>query len=217
MIVYKVINLLNNEVVYVGQTTKSLNWRISVHRRKFESGKKSKLYDAFAKFGFDNFSFEEICSARSKDELDALEKYYIAKYNCINNGYNIQSGGSNSLTYHLDDIDRKHISEGMKKYRKDNPFTLEHRAKLSKSAMGNHNFGIGDTRSISCYCILLDNTIHHFHSYRDAWNWWKNIDNPFDSDTECIFQRKIKQSIQFGYYTYKGITYDSPKWFKEEG
>ena len=29
----------------------------------------------------------------------------------------------------------------MKKYRNEHPFTEEHRKRLSKSAMGNHNFG----------------------------------------------------------------------------
>lgn len=52
-------------------------------------------------------------------------------------------------------------------------FTEAHRKHLSEAAMGNHNFGSGDTRSIGCYCIDSIGIEHHFHSYRDAWNGGK--------------------------------------------
>ena len=99
-------------------------------------------------------------------------------------------------------------------------FTEEHRRKLSESAKGNHNFGSGDTRSIGCYCVLETGEQLHFHSYRDAYKWWVSVDNIFDTSAECVFQRKIKQSISCGYYTYHynrtGIKYEYPKWYKEE-
>lgn len=216
MLVYKITNIKTGEV-YIGQTTKSLEWRKAVHIRRLNQGKhSSKLYNAMRKYGVENFEFDQICVANSKDELNRLEKYYIAKYDCINHGYNKQVGGSNSLTYKLDHEARKHISDGIKHYRCEHPFTEEHRAKLSKSMMGNHNFGSGDTRSIGCYCFV-DGVKKPFHSYRDAWQWWKDVDNPFNTDAECVYQRKIKQSIKNGYFTYKGYTYYSPKWYREDG
>ena len=218
MLIYKVTNTITG-YVYVGQTTKTLEWRKRMHYRQLSKGKHSKLYDAMREYGVDNFVFTEICSATTKDELNALEKYYIAKYNCINAGYNKQVGGSNSLTYTLDAEARKHISEGMKKYRKTHPFTDSHRENLSHAMLGNHNFGTGDTRSIGCYCLLSDDgDTKHFHSYRDAYKWWRTINNPFNTDAECVYQRKIKQSIDKGYYTYghSKTKYYYPKWFKYE-
>lgn len=43
------------------------------------------------------------------------------------------------------------------------------------------------------------------------------INNPFDCGTECIYQRKIKQSIEKGYFIYKKKRYEFPKWFKGGG
>jgi hypothetical protein len=117
---------------------------------------------------------------------------------------------------------RSRISNTLKEYRKNNPFTEEHRKKLSQRAVGNHNFGTGDTRSIGCYCIDSNtNETHHFHSYKDAGIWWYNTYNPFNSIyAECTMQRKIKESIEKGFCQYgRGthkITIENVKWYKEE-
>lgn len=179
------------------------------------------------KYGIENFKFEKICDVDNIEDLNVLERYYIAKYNCIKDGYNMVDGGDNNIMF-LDDVKKKHaermrdketrskISQSMKQYRKENPFTEEHKRKLSEKAKGNHNFGTGDTRSIGCYCITENGDKFDFHSYRDAWNWWKAIENPFNTDAECIYQRKIKQSIELGYFTYcrNKIKYEYPKWYK---
>ena len=113
---------------------------------------------------------------------------------------------------------RDKVSVGMKEYRRTHPFTEEHRMRLSKSAMGNHNFGNGDTRSIGCYCIDENGCRHDFHSYKEAGIWWFENYKPFgDSYSEATMQRKIKYSIAngkcyFGRDSHK-ICVDNLKWY----
>lgn len=228
MIVYKATNKINGKC-YIGQTRHSLEHRKIAHLRCAKKGVDTHFYQAIRKYGADNFEWEIICSTNDKQRLNELETFYITKFDSIKHGYNMVDGGDNNVmdiesvkTRHDEIMKspevRKKISESMKKLRKEKGFSEEHRRKLSESAKGNHNFGSGDTRSIGCYCVLETGEEMHFHSYRDAWNWWKTTVNPFNTQTECVYQRKIKQSIQCGYYTYNrdGVKYEYPKWFKEE-
>ena len=226
MLIYKITNTVNGKI-YVGQTIRTLEERKWQHINTAKHGHKNHLYNAMQKYGIENFKFEKICDVDNIEDLNILERYYIAKYNCIEDGYNMVDGGNNNVMF-LDDVKRKHaermrsketrskISQSMKQYRKENPFTEEHKRKLSESAMGNHNFGNSDTRSIGCYCVLENGTHFNFHSYRDAWKWWSNVENPFNTKTECVYQRKIKQSIEQGYFTYgrNKIKYEYPKWYR---
>lgn len=229
MIIYKATNKLNGKC-YIGQTRQSLQQRKNKHLVCARKGVRTHFYCALRKYGEENFEWEIVCSTNNKQRLNELETYYITKYDSIKNGYNMIDGGDNNVM-DLEGVKTKHdevmqskevrdkISASMKKYRQEHPFTEEHRRRLSESAMGNRNFGSGDTRSIGCYCVLEGGEVLHFHSYRDAWKWWSTVSNPFDTTTECVYQRKIKQSIECGYYTYhgnhNGIKYEYPKWFKE--
>ena len=229
MIIYKVTNLINGKI-YIGQTKHSLEYRKQRHLQCARNGANNHLYQAIRKYGESNFKWEVIHTTDDKDELNFLETYYIGMYDSIKHGYNMVDGGDNNIM-NVEQVRLKHcskmrtpetrnkISKSMKEYRKLHPFTKEHRKRLSEKAMGNHNFGSGDTRSIGCYCIDVDGIEHHFHSYRDAWKWWKDIFNPFNTSSECVFQRKIKQSINNGYYTYghSDKKYEYPKWYREDG
>lgn len=227
MIIYKATNKINGKC-YIGQTKHSLEERKRVHLTKANQGIKTHFYQAIRKYGADNFEWEILCVTNSKSRLNELETYYITYYDSIKHGYNMVDGGDNNIM-DIESVKTKHdrvmqseevrskISKTMKeKVARGELFTEEHRRRLSESAKGNHNFGSGDTRSIGCYCILSDGKCFHFHSYRDAWKWWSNNANPFDSNTECVYQRKIKQSISNGYFIYKNMMYEYPKWYREE-
>lgn len=228
MLIYKITNKLNNKI-YVGQTTRTLEIRKKDHIHNVQKGIKTHLYSAMRKYGIENFVFEKICDVDSVENLNILERYYINKYNSVDKGYNMIDGGRNNIMF-VPEVKELHdnimrtqevrqkISNSMKKYRQENPFTEEHRRKISEKMKGNRNFGSGDTRSIGCYCILEDGQKLEFHSYRDAWKWWITIENPFNTDAECVCQHKIKQSIENGYFTYgkDKIKYEYPKWFKCE-
>ena len=227
MIIYKATNTINGKC-YIGQTRHSLEYRKRVHLTKANQGVDTHFYQAIRKYGADSFTWEIVCSAKDKQTLNELETFYITKFDSIKHGYNMVDGGDNNvmdiehIKTHHDEVMRSpevraKISASMKKLRQTKGFSDEHRRKLSESAKGNHNFGSGDTRSIGCYCELESGEHKDFHSYRDAHKWWMTVDNPFDTTAECVYQRKIKQSIANGYFTYKHQRYEYPKWFKKEG
>ena len=100
--IYKITNNLNNKV-YVGQTSKSLERRFNQHKNNYNKPYFSQLalYQAFSKYGIDNFTFEEIETVPD-DQLDEREKYWIAYYDSYKNGYNSTMGGKAITLYEWD-------------------------------------------------------------------------------------------------------------------
>lgn len=226
MLIYKITNNINGKI-YIGQTRYSLEKRKSQHYQKFKSGVKTKLYSAFRKYGWENFHWEVLEYANSKDKLNKLEIYYIELFDSIHNGYNMVAGG-NSNVMDIPSVRKKHndimrseevrnkISRTLKEYRKNNPFTKEHRQRLHESMIGNHNFGSGDTRSIPVYCIYK-NKKYLFHSIKEGGMWWFETLKPFPYN-EATYQRKIKQNIRLGYCLYgrEHVMIDNIKWYYEK-
>lgn len=100
-IIYCYTNNINGKK-YVGQTINP-EQRYNAHKSNCQNPQ-NKEYDslihrAFRKYGFDNFKYEIL--VKDIDDiniLNELEIYYIKKFNCqVPNGYNIESGGKNSL------------------------------------------------------------------------------------------------------------------------
>jgi group I intron endonuclease len=89
-IIYKTTNLVNGKF-YIGQDCKN-------DPNYFGSGKLIKK--AIDKYGRDKFKKEVLCECSSRRELDAKEKFWIAKLDATNNkiAYNIMSGGYYSVT-----------------------------------------------------------------------------------------------------------------------
>ena len=87
--IYKITNLINGKM-YIGQ---SIDIEKRWEEHKFYSGKENTaIQSAFKKYGISNFSFEVIEECL-REELDAKEIYWIAKYDSFNNGYNLTQGG----------------------------------------------------------------------------------------------------------------------------
>ena len=92
-IIYKITNKVNGKI-YIGQTTSSFDNRYKGNLQK--NTHNIHLKRSIEKYGIENFEIDkEFKTAYSKDELDYLEKYYIIKFDSINNGYNLREGGSN--------------------------------------------------------------------------------------------------------------------------
>lgn len=92
--IYKHTNKINGKC-YIGQTSNQ-----DYHARWGKNGEgyknQKKFYSDIEIYGWDNFEHEilVICPRRF---ADSYEKYFIKKYNSIENGYNILSGGSLEL------------------------------------------------------------------------------------------------------------------------
>jgi len=112
MLIYKATNIINKKV-YIGQTTKPLQRRISSHKSAYKRFN-FRFYQAIKKYGFENFLFEQIDEASSLSELNEKEIYWIKYYNSYdyNNGYNSTLGGN--FSYEPSIETRKKISNSLK-------------------------------------------------------------------------------------------------------
>ena len=150
MIIYKITNTITNKC-YVGQTQRTMNKRFQEHIRHSKHGVITCLYNAMRKYGVENFEIVEIDRATTADELNQKEIYWISKLNTMSpNGYNEMAGGDNN-PMNSEFVQNKHknkmqsadvrqkISQTMKQFRKEHPFSVEHRERLARSALGNKN------------------------------------------------------------------------------
>ena len=95
MFIYKIQNKIDGKS-YIGKTVNDVNTRWNEHIRGKD--KKSLIYRAINKYGKDNFEFSIIGTANSMDELNDLERFFIAEFNSLTpNGYNFTKGGDGSL------------------------------------------------------------------------------------------------------------------------
>lgn len=85
--IYKITNQLNGKS-YIGASI-DIQRRWKEHKRMLY---KADIYDAFIKYGINNFSFEaiELCK---ENKLNEREKYWISYYDTYKNGYNMTTGG----------------------------------------------------------------------------------------------------------------------------
>jgi len=91
-IIYKATNLITGKS-YVGLTTKTLAERIHAHINKANI-EKSIFQKSIKKHNIDNFNFQVIDSANTKEELINKEIFWIHTENTLYpNGYNLTSGG----------------------------------------------------------------------------------------------------------------------------
>lgn len=91
-VVYVITNHVNGKR-YVGQTTKTAEWRFNKHC--LNSQYKSRVNSAIQKYGRENFSVETFGQAENRKELDALEIHCIRLMQSLNPefGYNVAPGG----------------------------------------------------------------------------------------------------------------------------
>jgi group I intron endonuclease len=124
--------------VYVGQTTYSLKKRKSEH--KFMSLKKDRrtaFQQALLDEGFDNFTWEQIDTAETREDLDQKEKHWITYYDSMNpdRGYNLAPGG---LAWSPSEKTRRKIGEANRgnKYNLGKHHSEETRKKISEAKKG---------------------------------------------------------------------------------
>jgi group I intron endonuclease len=89
--IYKITNTLSGKS-YIGQTTQPVKKRFRQHISDSRSGK--HLFFSIQKYGFNNFSFEEILTCFDGKSLNVAETYFIKYFNTFGeHGYNLTMGG----------------------------------------------------------------------------------------------------------------------------
>lgn len=93
--IYLITNKINNKK-YIGQTLRSdVNTRWKYHKCNNKKYIGQILYNAYQKYGTNNFDYKIICICFDED-TNKYEKEYIQKYDTIYpNGYNLLEGGDN--------------------------------------------------------------------------------------------------------------------------
>jgi group I intron endonuclease len=91
--IYVVKNSINNKV-YVGQTWRGISVRWQSHLQTSTENHCLKLRRAIKKYGAQNFLPELLILCHTQEVADLWEKEFIAKFDSIQNGYNILEGGS---------------------------------------------------------------------------------------------------------------------------
>ena len=94
IIIYKLTS--PNGKVYIGQTKNSQK-RFSAYKHE-RCKRQPKLYNSIRKYKWKNFT-KEILEYSSEEFADDYEVYYIKKYNCVDDGLNLQYGGHKTKTY----------------------------------------------------------------------------------------------------------------------
>ena len=124
--IYKIVNKVNGKL-YVGQTIYDLEKRFREHKHASLT-KKTYLYNAINKYGFENFTIDEIDKASSLEELNNKEIYWINKLNTLMpNGYNMVKGGNGVKGY---------------KHTKKTKLLLKNKSKGNTNAKGKHNISL---------------------------------------------------------------------------
>lgn len=135
--IYIITNIINGKV-YIGQS-KSVTTRWSQHKTDLKRNvhRNNHLQNAFNAYELKNFTYA-ILEKCSQEIIDDREVYWIDHYQSTNRdyGYNLDSGGR--LNKNHSEETRKKIREALigNKNNKDRVFTEEHKANLSKAAIG---------------------------------------------------------------------------------
>ena len=90
-ILYKAQNTITGES-YIGATTGSIEERKADHLQKSNKGLGSNFQEAIGTYGSDAFTWEQIDTAITINELAEKEAEYILKYNSFKAGYNSNKG-----------------------------------------------------------------------------------------------------------------------------
>lgn len=112
-----IIRNTTNGLIYVGQTV-NLKRRIKEYRVTSINKKSMKysIIEAIVEYGFDNFTFDILDTASSKEELNEKEIYWIKQLKSTKSsiGYNKKTGGKGGL---MNKESKERMRESSKQFR----------------------------------------------------------------------------------------------------
>ena len=146
--VYKIVSNTDDDICYVGSTTKNyLSERMDSHRsayRLWKDGRNANVtvYKLFEKYGVENCRIEllELVPCNSKDELRKKEGDHIKALNCVNKCI---AGRTDKEYYEENKVilyekqkiytekNKEHISERQKAYREKNKEQISEKQKIN--------------------------------------------------------------------------------------
>lgn len=106
MYIYRIYNVLTNES-YIGQTTKTIDYRFKEHVREAKSALRGEkrnfpyFHRLLLHYGPENFKIE-LLEEVADNKADEREIYWIEYYDSYYNGYNSTKGGQARPIYELD-------------------------------------------------------------------------------------------------------------------
>ena len=180
---------------YIGISVQKPN-----HRWKNGRGYKGcpKFKRAIEKYGWENFTHEILLTQLTHEEASEKEKEYIAKYDTVNNGYNVLSGG----------LDNSANGEKFFKTRPINQYSLSKTLIKTWDSMSDieRELHIGH-QSISNVCSKITHTAHGYiwryqddcgdindliikntHCQHNTFNTQQRLINQYDLDGNLIKQ-----------------------------
>lgn len=91
--IYKITNKNNNKI-YIGITSKTVQHRFKNHIRKAKIGSTTNLHQSMMKHGEENFYVEELYTFSTEDKKFAymIEQTFIDMYESVKKGYNMEIG-----------------------------------------------------------------------------------------------------------------------------
>lgn len=130
-VIYRITCKLDG-MIYIGQTTRSIEVRFKEHARC----KGTYVGRAIQAYGEENFTCEVIEECDTREQLNEREIFWIAELNCKRpNGYNLTDGGEGVEGFHCSEETKAKMSASHKGL----PKSPETRAKLSASKIGEKN------------------------------------------------------------------------------
>lgn len=104
-VVYAIKNLVNQKI-YIGVTNRDLTKRLREHFREAnrERAKKRKLYNEINTLGKNKFYIEPVLKCDGKETGFMYEKFFIKKFDSVNNGLNESLGGAGKTFFEVEDI-----------------------------------------------------------------------------------------------------------------
>lgn len=104
-VVYAIKNLVNQKI-YIGVTNRDLTKRLREHFQEAnrERAKKRKLYNEINTLGKNKFYIEPILKCDGKETGFMYEKFFIKKFDSVNNGLNESLGGAGKTFFEVEDI-----------------------------------------------------------------------------------------------------------------
>lgn len=133
MVIYGIRQLLTGKI-YVGKTSAPLSKRIGKHVWLAEHGSPLPIHRSIRKYGIDSFEVICLATASTAEELNVLERRFIADFNSCDPkcGYNLTAGGDGKQGFKVSAVTKAKISAA----NKGNSFSKESRKNMSVAHLG---------------------------------------------------------------------------------